>query len=74
MRAMLERTDAGLDVSVSYDPLTQKPVLICERDGELAVAVVPPEKVFDAFEHPALYFSEEWAPLFNPPRVVVETE
>jgi hypothetical protein len=69
---MLERTDAGLDVSVNYDPLDKVVILLCVREGVVAFTEVPPEKVRDAFDHPACYLAPEQMSLLNPPRTSVE--
>ena len=76
MRALLERETAGLAVSVEYDDeLTKDTILVCERaDGGIAVATVPPDRVMDAFDHPACYLAPEHRRLLDPRTVVEDDE
>lgn len=53
-KVLLERHFAGLDVYVSHDLETGLNVLSVRRAGDEAfqVALIPADKLLDAFEHP----------------------
>ena len=55
---ILHRNTAGLDVSVNYLPITATLVLRVECNGETAAVTIEPERVRDAFEHPAVYLND----------------
>jgi hypothetical protein len=54
---LLERNAAGFEVEINYLPLAGLIVLQTRRNGEQAAVTIAPDRVFDAFEHPAIYLN-----------------
>jgi hypothetical protein len=55
---LIERNTAGLQVEVKWLKITDTLVLHVEQNGVDAAVTIKPDRVFDAFAHPAMYLSK----------------
>ena len=52
---ILERNTMGMLVQISHVPEKDVLLLECETNAAHKIAIIPPDKVMEAFHHPCLY-------------------
>jgi hypothetical protein len=55
---LLQRNTAGFEVEIHWLPTTEIVVLQTRIGGESAAVTIKPDRIKDAFDHPALYLNE----------------
>lgn len=55
---VLDRTNAGFFVQVSYEPGAEKATLLCETEIHTAVVEISATEKMNAFNHPCLFVDD----------------